>query len=50
MLLLVGNNDEPTFQPVQLGASSGDKSAILSGVQPGTRVFIDLPPWAQQRA
>ena len=48
-VLLVGNNDEPTFQPVQLGASSGDKSAILSGVQPGTRVFIDLPPWAKQR-
>ena len=48
-VLLVGDNDEPTFQPVQLGASSGDKSAILSGVQPGTRVFIDLPPWAKQR-
>ena len=48
-VLLVGKNDEPTFQPVQLGASSGDKSAILSGVKPGTRVFIDLPPWAKQR-
>ena len=48
-VLLVGKDDEPTFQPVQLGASSGDKSAILSGVKPGTRVFIDLPPWAKQR-
>ncbi len=48
-VLLVGKNDEPTFQPVQLGASSGDKSAILSGVKPGTRVFIDMPPWAKQR-
>ena len=48
-VLLVGKDDEPTFQPVQLGASSGDKSAILSGVKPGTRVFIDMPPWAKQR-
>ena len=48
-VLLVGKDEEPTFQPVQLGASSGDRSAILSGVKPGTRVFIDLPPWAKQR-
>ena len=48
-VLLVGKDEEPTFQPVQLGASSGNKSAILSGVKPGTRVFIDLPPWAKQR-
>ena len=48
-VLLVGKDEEPTFQPVQLGASSGDRSAILSGVKPGTRVFIDQPPWAKQR-
>ena len=48
-VLLVGKDEEPTFQPVQLGASSGDRSAILSGVKPGTRVCIDLPPWAKQR-
>ena len=48
-VLLVGKDDEPTFQPVELGASSGDRSAILSGVKPGTRVFIDQPPWAKQR-
>lgn len=48
-VLLVGKDDEPTFQPVELGVSSGDKSAILSGVKPGTRVFIDLPPWAKPR-
>ena len=48
-VLLVGDNNEPTFQPVELGASSGSKSAILSGVTPGTRVFIDMPPWAKTR-
>lgn len=48
-VLLVGDNNEPTFQPVELGASSGSRSAILSGVSPGTRVFIDMPPWAKTR-
>ena len=48
-VLLVGKNDQPTFQPIELGSSGGSQSAILSGVKPGTRVFIDLPPWAKKR-
>jgi HlyD family secretion protein len=48
-VLLVGKNDQPTFQSIELGASGGSQSAILSGVKPGTPVFIDLPPWAKQR-
>ena len=48
-VLLVGKNDQPTFQAIELGSSGGSQSAILSGVKPGTPVFIDLPPWAKQR-
>jgi len=48
-VLLVGKNDQPLFQPVELGASSGSQTAILKGIQPGTKVFIDLPPWAKKR-
>jgi HlyD family secretion protein len=48
-VLLVGKNRQPTFQPVELGVSSGKDTQILSGLDPGTRVFIDLPPWAKQR-
>jgi HlyD family secretion protein len=48
-VLLVGKNRQPTFQPVELGVSSGKDTQILSGLEPGTRVFIDLPPWAKQR-
>ena len=48
-VLLVGKNDQPKFQSIELGASGGSQSAILSGVKPGTQVFIDLPPWAKQR-
>ena len=49
-VLLVGPRQEPTFQPVELGASSGRDTQILSGLKPGTRVFIDLPPWAKKRS
>ena len=48
-VLLVGKDDQPRFQAVELGSSSGGQSAILSGVKPGSKVFIDLPPWAKKR-
>ena len=48
-VLLVDENQKPRFQPVELGNSSGDQTAILNGLEPGTRVFIDLPPWADRR-
>jgi HlyD family secretion protein len=48
-VLLVGKDRQPTFQPVELGVSSGKETQILSGLPSGTRVFIDLPPWAKQK-
>ena len=48
-VLLVDENQKPRFQPVELGNSSGDQTAILNGLESGTRVFIDLPPWADLR-
>ena len=48
-VLLVGKNNQPTFQPVELGISGGKDTQILSGLRSGTRVFIDLPPWAKKR-
>ncbi len=48
-LLLIGKNNQPRFQKVELGTSSGSKTAIIEGVTPGTQVFIDLPPWAKKK-
>ena len=48
-VLMVGAQDQPRFQAVELGASSGSQTAIIDGVKPGTKVFIDLPPWAKKR-
>ena len=48
-VLVVGRDQQPTFRPVQLGASSGRNTQILSGLDPDTRIFLDLPPWAKKR-
>ncbi len=48
-VLLVGRDRQPRFQPVELGASSGRDTQVLRGLEAGTRVFIDLPPWAKKR-
>ncbi len=47
-VLLVGQKNQPRFQQVELGTSSGSKTAIVSGLNPGKRIFIDLPPWAKK--
>ena len=48
-MLIVGNNNQPEFKKVELGTSSGSKTAIISGLEPGEKVFIDLPSWAKKR-
>ncbi len=48
-VLLVGKDNQPRFQPVTLGSSSGRNTQIITGLEEGTRVFIDLPPWAKKR-
>ncbi len=48
-LLTVGKNKEPFFQDVELGSSSGNKTAIIKGVRPGDKIFIDIPPWAKRK-
>ncbi len=48
-VLLVGKDRQPKFSPVELGVSMGRDTQILSGLEPGSRVFIDLPPWASKK-
>ncbi len=48
-VLLVGKDNQPTFQAVELGVSGGKDTQILSGLKPGTRIFIDLPPWSKRK-
>ncbi len=48
-VLAVGQNKEPFFQKVELGSSSGDRTAILNGIKPGEKIFIDIPPWSKRK-
>ena len=49
-VLLVGKDRKPSFQAVELGTSGGKDTEILSGLEPGTRIFIDLPPGSERRS
>ena len=48
-VLVVGQNNQPKFQEVELGLSSGSKTAIINGISPNDLIFVDLPPWASKR-
>ena len=48
-LLIVGKNKQPKFQEVELGISSGSKTAIIKGIKPGDSFFIEIPPWAKNK-
>jgi len=48
-VLVPGPSQQPRFQEVTLGSSSGRDTQVLSGVTPGEKVFLDLPPWAKKR-
>ncbi len=48
-VLVIGNNNKPKFKKIELGTSSGSDTAIISGLEPGEKVFINLPPWAKER-
>ena len=46
---VVGRHQQPRFQPVALGLSSGRNTQILDGVEAGEQVFVDWPPWVRQQ-
>lgn len=42
-------NNKPEFRPVVLGSSLEDQTQIISGLEEGERVFIDLPEQYRRR-
>ena len=42
-VMVVGENNQPLFKPVTIGLTLEAKTQILQGLNPGERVFIDLP-------
>ncbi|MEC4805011.1 MAG: efflux RND transporter periplasmic adaptor subunit [Jaaginema sp. PMC 1079.18] len=42
-VLIVGEDNKPEFRPVTIGLTLGDQTQVLEGLEPGERLFIDLP-------
>ncbi|GAB4533837.1 MAG: efflux RND transporter periplasmic adaptor subunit [Pleurocapsa sp.] len=42
-VMVLSEDNKPEFIPVKIGLTIGDKTQILSGIDRGQRVFIDLP-------
>ena len=47
-ILKVGKNSFPKFKEIEIGISSGNKTAVISGVEAGEKIFLDIPPWSKK--
>ncbi|MBW4660782.1 MAG: efflux RND transporter periplasmic adaptor subunit [Drouetiella hepatica Uher 2000/2452] len=50
-VLVPDKSNQPEFRPVTLGVAVGNQTQVLEGVQPGDKVFTDIPPnsnWGKQ--
>jgi HlyD family secretion protein len=42
-VMILDESDKPKFKPVTIGLTQEDKTQVLQGLNPGEKVFIDLP-------
>ncbi len=43
-VLVPGKDNKPEYKPIEIGASIKDQTQVLKGVEPGERIFKELPP------
>ncbi|MBW4654816.1 MAG: efflux RND transporter periplasmic adaptor subunit [Kaiparowitsia implicata GSE-PSE-MK54-09C] len=48
-VLVPDDRNRPEFRPVTLGIGVGNQTQVIDGVEPGDRIFVDLPPRDAQR-
>ena len=48
-ILKVDKNNFPKFEKIEIGISSGNKTSVIDGLEPGEKIFIDIPPWEKKR-
>ena len=48
-ILIVDKNNSPKFKKIEIGVSSGNKTEVIDGLKPGEQIFVDIPPWANER-
>tara|TARA_Y100000589_G_scaffold178604_2_gene169172 strand:+ start:4783 stop:5841 length:1059 start_codon:yes stop_codon:yes gene_type:complete len=47
-ILKVNNNNSPIFKEIELGITSGSKTAVINGLEEGDKIFVDIPPWSKK--
>ena len=47
-VLTVNNKQYPKFKEIKVGITSGSKTSIIEGLEPGEKIFIDIPPWSKR--
>ena len=48
-ILKLDKNNFPKFEEVEFGISSGSKTSVINGLEPGEKIFIDIPPWSKRK-
>ena len=48
-ILKLDKNNFPKFEEVEFGITSGSKTSVINGLQPGEKIFIDIPPWSKRK-
>ena len=48
-ILKLDRNNFPKFKEVEFGISSGSKTSVINGLEPGEKIFIDIPPWSKRK-
>ncbi len=48
-VLVPDDRNRPEFRPVTLGIGVGNQTQVIEGLEPGDRIFVDLPPRDAQR-
>jgi HlyD family secretion protein len=43
-VLVPGQDNKPEYKPIEIGSSIKDQTQVLKGINPGDRIFKELPP------
>jgi HlyD family secretion protein len=43
-VLIPGKDQKPEYKPIEIGSSFKDQTQVLKGIEPGDRIFQELPP------
>jgi HlyD family secretion protein len=43
-VLIPGKDNKPVYKSIEIGASIKDQTQVLKGIEPGDRIFKELPP------